>query len=69
MATSEKAAILLYIPLDSFDTYIYTKDRDVKDNFIGHSIKSDTRRSYIQRIVVPLPNNWKKGEQKFANIT
>ena len=48
----------------SFDTYIYTKGGD----FMGISIKSDARRSYIQRIVVPLPNKWKKYEQKFANV-
>ena len=52
----------------SFDTYIYRKGSDVRDNFITSFNKSDTRRSYIQRIVVPLPNNWKKGEQKFGNI-
>ena len=51
-----------------FDTYIYTKDSDAGDNFITPFNKSDVRRSYIQRIVVPLPNNWKKGEQKFGNI-
>ena len=53
----------------SFDTYIYRKGSDVGDNFMGISIKSDARRSYIQRIVVPLQNNSKKGEQKFGNIT
>ena len=51
-----------------FDTYIYTKGSDVRDNFITPFNKSDTRRSYIQRIVVPLPNKWKKYEQKFANV-
>ena len=65
----KRAAILLYIPSGSFDTYIYRKGSDAGDNFMGISIKSDTRRSYIQRIVVPLPNKWKKYEQKFANIT
>jgi len=55
--------------LGSFDTYIYRKGSDAGDNFMGISIKSDARRRYIQRIVVPLPNNWKKGEQKFGNIT
>ncbi len=53
----------------SFDTYIYTKDSDVRDNFMGISIKSDARRSNIQRIVVPLPNNRKKDEAEFGNIT
>ena len=52
----------------SFDTYIYRKGSDAGDIFMGISIKSDARRGYIQRIVVPLPNNSKKGEQKFANI-
>ena len=53
----------------SFDTYIYRKGSDAGDNFMGISIKSDARRSHIQRIVVPLPNKWKKYEQKFANVT
>ena len=36
---------------------------------MGISIKSDARRSYIQRIVVPLPNKWKKDDAEFGNFT
>ena len=36
---------------------------------MGISIKSDARRRYIQRIVVPLPNKWKKDDTEFGNIT
>ena len=53
----------------SFDTYIYRKGSDVRDNFITLFNKSDTRRSYIQRIVVLLQNNSKKDEAEFGNIT
>ena len=53
----------------SFDTYIYRKGSDAGDNFMGISIKSDARRRYIQRIVVPLPNKWKKDDTEFGNIT
>ena len=53
----------------SFDTYIYRKGSDVRDNFITPFNKSDTRRGYIQRIVVLLQNNSKKDDAEFGNFT